>query len=300
MPDFPPDPYLQPPGQQQIQPRTPAGLIQETQPQRPPTLGERIKRFFAPMIAALAMAWKWILIGLKVGLPFLKMAGSMVIAFGAYALAFGWQFGAGVVLLIFIHEMGHLIAARITGLKVSLPLFIPFFGARILMREMPRNAWIEAINGIGGPILGSIGALAAFGLFFVTHNELFLVLTYFGFFINLFNLIPIIPLDGGRIVSAISPWLWVAGLCFILPYLAYRVFTYGLLGGFGMIFVIAIVFTSLPRVIALFRGHTPEQARYYECTPAQRIVMALLYFSLIGSLYYGMQLTSDLLPPGAI
>ena len=128
-------------------------------------MGERIKRFFAPLIAALAMAWKWIVIGLKVGLPLLKMTGSMVFAFGLYAMAFGWQFAAGVVILIFIHEMGHLIAARVCGLKVSLPLFIPFFGARILMKEMPRNAWIEAIVGIGGPILGSFGALGAFALF---------------------------------------------------------------------------------------------------------------------------------------
>src|ERR1700691_577598 len=84
-----------------------------------------------------------------------------------------------------------------------------FMGALIALKEAPRNAWVEAVAGIGGPILGSLGSLAVWLLYFGTGNQLFLVLGYFGFFINLFNLIPIVPLDGGRIVAAISPWFWL-------------------------------------------------------------------------------------------
>jgi Zn-dependent protease len=212
----------------------------------------------------------------------------MFIAFGFYAMAFGWRFAIGFILLIFIHEMGHVIAARAVGLKVSLPLFIPFFGAMIMMREMPRNAWIEAIVGIGGPLLGSLGALAAASCYFFTGHQIFLALGYIGFFLNLFNLIPIVPLDGGRIVSAISPWLWVVGLAILIPYLAMRAFDGNFLNGAAGIFVLIIVLTSIPRVVALFRKRTPEQARYFECSPMQRCIMALLYFGLLASLYVGM------------
>jgi len=196
------------------------------------TFRQRLKQMFAPVLVFLAATWKWLLLGLKFGLPLLKMSASMIFAFGVYAWAYGWQFAAGIIILIFIHEMGHLLAARLVGLKVSLPLFIPFLGASILLKEMPRNSWIEAIVGIGGPLLGSLGAVGAMALYFLNGNPLFLILGYFGCFLNLFNLVPIIPLDGGRIVSAISPWLWVVGLLVIVPYLIYRILTFGFAGGF--------------------------------------------------------------------
>jgi Zn-dependent protease len=252
------------------------------------TFGQRVKQLLAPVAVALATAGKWLLPLIKFGLPLLKMGGSMIIAFAFYAVEFGWRFAVGFILLIFIHEMGHIIAARAVGLKVSLPLFIPFFGAVIMMREMPRNAWIEAIIGIGGPLLGSLGALGATACYFITGHQIFLALGYIGFFLNLFNLIPIVPLDGGRIVSAISPWLWVLGLAILVPYLAYRAFSGSFLNSAASIFVLVIVLTSVPRVIGLFRKRTPEQARYFECSPAQRCIMALLYFSLLASLYLGM------------
>ncbi len=134
-------------------------------PDRPPfpnrqTFGQRVKQMLAPIAVALAAAGKWVLPVLKFGLPLLKMGGFMFVSLWAYAMFYGWPFAAGFILLIFIHEMGHLIAARMVGLKVGLPVFIPFMGAVIALKEAPRNAWIEAIVGIGGPLLGSLGALA--------------------------------------------------------------------------------------------------------------------------------------------
>ena len=93
------------------------------------TFRQRVKQLFAPVLVGLAAAGKWLLIGLKVALPLLKMGGSMLFAVAIYSMAFGWQFAVGFILLLFVHEMGHLIAARMVGLKVSLPVFIPFFGA---------------------------------------------------------------------------------------------------------------------------------------------------------------------------
>lgn len=259
------------------------------------TFGQRVKRLFAPVAVGLATAFKWALPLLKFGLPVLKVSAGMLISLWFYAMAFSWRFALGFIILLFIHESGHLLAARAVGLKVGLPVFIPFMGAVIALKEAPPNAWIEAVVGIGGPILGSIGAAGAFAVFFLTRNPLFLVLAYTGFFLNLFNLIPIVPLDGGRIVSAISPWLWVLGLAIIIPYLLYRLTLGGLLAGGTSFIIIFIVITSLPRVLALFRGRTPAQARYYQCTGGQRLLMAALYFSLLGSLYMGMAFITRLL-----
>jgi Zn-dependent protease len=246
------------------------------------TLKQRVKQVFAPVLVGLAA------LGSKIGmlLPLLKMGGSMLFMLWVYARLFGWQFALGFVVLIFIHEMGHLLAAKSVGLKVSLPLFIPF---------------IEAIVGIGGPILGSIGAAGVFACYYYTGNQLFLVLAYFGFLINLFNLIPIIPLDGGRIVSAISPWLWLIGICILIPYLVYRAMSGNVIAIFFAVFVCFIVYRNSYRIVALFKGRSnPAQARYFECTPVQRWTMGILYFGLAIALFLGMGFIKNLLPPGSL
>jgi Zn-dependent protease len=242
---------------------------------------ERIKRMLAPVAVALAAVGKWALPLLKFGWPLFKMGGFMLLSLWFYARAFGWPFAVGFIVLLFIHEMGHVLAARIVGLKVSLPLFIPFLGALITLREAPRNAWVESVVGIGGPLLGSAGALAVGACYDFTGNPLFLGLAYTGFFLNLFNLIPIVPLDGGRIVSAISPWFWLVGFVVMVGFLILHTSAVSFI-------ILLIVLTSFPRVIALFRRRTPEQMRYFECTPAQRTIMAVLYFGLMASLYFGM------------
>jgi Zn-dependent protease len=252
------------------------------------TFRQRVRQMLAPVAVALATVGKWLLPAIKFGLPLLKMGGFMFFSLFIYAQAFGWAFAAGFIVLLFIHEMGHLLAAKAVGLKVSLPLFIPFLGAMIAMREAPRNAWIEAIIGIGGPLLGSLGALCVASCYFFTGNQLFLVLGYVGCFLNLFNLIPVVPLDGGRIVSAISPRLWLVGILILVPYLGYRALHGTFLNSATGFVIIFIVLSSLPRVLGVFRKQTPAQMRYFECTPSQRWTMAGLYFSLMIALYLSM------------
>lgn len=209
-----------------------------------------------------------------------KTGGTMLLSIGFYALAWGWQFAVGFVLLIFIHECGHLIAAKRLGLRVGAPVFIPFMGAIIALKEAPRNAWIEAQVGIGGPLLGTVGAVLCYGLFRVTGNNLFSALAYTGFFLNLFNLAPIGFLDGGRIVTALSPWLWLVGVVVI-----------GLLMIVQFNFILLIISVmSLPRLFSLFRAKSPEEARYYEVTPEQRLIMGGMYFGLIAFLVLGMMM----------
>ncbi len=155
---------------------------------------------------------------LKALLPLLKFGKfggtliTMVISIWGYALLFPFHFAVGLVVMIFIHEMGHVLAARIKGLPVSAPAFIPFLGALITMKKQPSDAATEAFLALGGPLLGTLGAVAAYGLGVWLDQEILLMIAYIGLFINLFNLIPIHPLDGGRIVVAITRWLWVVGL----------------------------------------------------------------------------------------
>ncbi|MHA0857168.1 site-2 protease family protein [Paenibacillus sp. CMAA1364] len=157
-------------------------------------------------------------------LKFGKFGGaifSMVISIGAYALIYPWGFAIGIVLLLFIHEMGHVIAAKQKGLPVSAPLFIPFLGAMIAMKKHPQDASTEAYIALGGPILGSLGALGVFAGAYYWDSPLLYSLAYVGFFLNLINLLPIHPLDGGRIATAVSRWLWVVGLIGGLVFIVY-------------------------------------------------------------------------------
>jgi Zn-dependent protease len=253
-----------------------------------PTFGQRMKKLFAPLGAVLVVIGKFfaqlkffILPFLKFLPVLLKTGGTMILSIGIYALTWGWRFALGFVLLIFVHECGHLIVAKRFGLKVSAPMFIPFMGAFIALKDQPQNAWMEAWVGIGGPIFGALGAWACDGLYFATGNPIFRGLAYSGFFLNLFNLAPIGFLDGGRIVTALSPWLWLVGLVVV----GVMVFTH------PNFILVLILLMSLPRIWSLFRRKTDAEKRYFEVTPWQRGTMAVLYFGLIAVLVVGMRAT---------
>lgn len=216
----------------------------------------------------------------------LKTGGTMMLSIWFYAMNWGWWFAAGFVLLIFVHECGHLVAARQFGLKVGAPVFIPFMGAFIALKEAPRNAWIEACVGIGGPLLGAAAAGLCEILFLTTGQPLFRALAYSGFFLNLFNLAPVGFLDGGRIATALSPWLWVAGLVIV----GAMVFTH------PNFILILILITSLPRLAMLFRAKTDAEKRFFEVSPGRRGMMAAMYFGLVALLVLGMHF-SHIAPP---
>jgi Zn-dependent protease len=208
----------------------------------------------------------------------LKTGGSMVITIGFYALTWGWKFAVGFVGLILVHECGHLVAARMVGLRVGAPVFIPFMGAFIALKEAPRNAWIEAQVAIGGPFLGTIGAAICDVAYQQTGYGLLRALAYTGYFLNLFNLAPLGFLDGGRIVTALSPWLWLVGLVIV----GVMVVTH-----FNFLLLLILVM-SLPRLWSLFRQKTEAERRYFEVTQAQRWIVAAFFFGLIAFLVLAM------------
>jgi Zn-dependent protease len=245
------------------------------------TLSQSLKRLFAPLGVAAALLAKFLAPVLKFLPVILKTGGSMLLTIGIYAMTWGAWYAVGFVLLILVHECGHLLAAKRIGLRVGAPVFIPFMGAFIALKEAPRNAWIEAQVGIGGPLLGTLGAAACEGVFLVTDIPIFRALAYTGFLLNLFNLIPIGMLDGGRVVTALSPWLSLVGLAILLALtIAHPNFL-----------LILILLLSLPRLIALFRRKSTQERRYFEVTSWQRWSMALMYFGLIALLVLGMNLS---------
>lgn len=218
---------------------------------------------------------------------FLKTGGTMILSVGAYALLWGWKFALGFVVLIFVHELGHLVAARSQGLRVGAPVFIPFMGAFIALKDAPRNAWIEAVVGIGGPIFGTIGASVCFLIHVATGDPFWSALAYSGFMLNLFNLAPVGFLDGGRIVTALSPWLWVVGYCLMIAYLVYEAMTRKWISPL----LIMILIMGLPRLLSLFRARDNESRRFFEIEPRQRWTVGIAYFGLIALLALGMTLS---------
>ncbi len=181
---------------------------------------------------------------LKLG-KFISTFGSMAFAIVIDAKMYGIVFGIGFVLLLFAHEMGHYLMAKHSGINVSGPVFIPFVGALIQLREEIEDASTEAKLAIGGPLLGSIASLLCGGLYLITDKECYLALCYSGLFLNLFNLIPVHPLDGGRVAKAISPKIWFIGI----PLMAYLMIKF-----FSIIMLIVLIH-GIKEVYSYLKGN---------------------------------------------
>lgn len=211
--------------------------------------------------------------GAKFG-KLLTTGSSMLVSVVAYAWVFGWRYAAGFVGLLFVHEMGHYVAARRCGLNVGAPTFIPFVGAWIELKEQPMDARTEAFVGMAGPLAGSLAALACYGLARAGNSDLLLALAYAGVFLNLFNLIPVPPLDGGRVTAVISRRFWLLGVPVLAGVFLWR--------PSPLLILIAVL--ALPRVWQALRGGDDQPPGYYATPAAVRMEYALLYLGLTGFL----------------
>jgi Zn-dependent protease len=198
--------------------------------------------------------------------------GTMLLSVIAYSFVFGWWYAIGFVLLILVHEMGHYIAARQRGLDVGLPTFIPFVGAWIELKDMPHDVETEAYVGVAGPLLGTVGALACYFLARNYDSHLLLALSYAGFFINLFNLIPLSPFDGGRITAVLSPRVWLLGVPILIALFFWR--------PSPMLILVAIL--AAPQVMKAFKydAAAPENVAYYSVSTEHKIAYGTLYVAL--------------------
>src|SRR2546430_9204767 len=232
------------------------------------------------LVANFAAKFKLLLLALP-KLKLLTTSGSMLVSIAAYSLFFGWTFAVGFVVLLLVHEMGHVIQLRREGIEASAPMFIPFLGAVVAAKSLGENATAEARVGLAGPVLGSLGAAALIPVYLATGDELFRALAFVGFFLNLFNLLPVVPLDRGRAMAAMAPWMWFVGFAALVAVtIAFP----------NPILLIVLLFGGMEtwRRWRLRRAGGQEQEAYYSVTPRARAAVAAVYVGLTVVLAGGM------------
>jgi Zn-dependent protease len=252
----------------------------------PPPERTGLKRLLWPAIVALGLLFKYGKFALLfVGkAKILTTSGSMLVSIGAYSLIWGWRFAVGFVLLLLVHELGHVIQLRREGIPASAPLFIPFLGAVVGAKSLGDDAAAEARVGLAGPVLGTLGAAAVFAAAEAIGSDLLRALAFTGFFLNLFNLVPLTPLDGGRAMAAMSPWMWFVGLFLaVVLVLAYP-------NPIIILIVLIGAFDTFRRWKALKQGG--EEARsYYRVRPRTRLIVLAVYLGLIAVCALGMDVS---------
>lgn len=212
-------------------------------------------------------------------LKFGKAGGTlltMAVSLAVYAGLWGWRFAAGFIGLLFVHEMGHFLAARQRGLPVGAPTFIPFVGAWIELKDRPMDVETEAYVASAGPLLGTIGAVAIYFWGRAEGSDLLLAVAYAGFFLNFFNLIPLSPLDGGRMTAILTPRVWFIGAPLMVVLMIWR--------PNPLLFLIVLL--SLPALKEAWNydPQAPENRDYY-CAPTQlKVEYGLFYLALTGFL----------------
>ncbi len=235
------------------------------------------RRLWAPLAAIGAFLLKF------GGLIFkAKFFFSIFVSAAVYVWIGGWWFGLGLIGLLFVHEMGHVLEARRQGLPVSAPLFIPFLGAAITLKENPKSAWHEAQMALAGPIVGSVGAVAVWIVGEIYDSRPLQALAFLGFLINLFNLLPIVPLDGGRAAAALHPALWGVGLLGLGALALFRP---------SPILILILIFAAMELWRRWKTRNFPEMQRYYRVLPWQRVAVAAVYFGLAVLLVLGLHET---------
>ncbi|MBB5205813.1 Zn-dependent protease [Inhella inkyongensis] len=206
----------------------------------------------------------------------LTSAGTMLLSLVVYAFIFGWRYAAGFIALLFVHEMGHYLAARHRGLPVGLPTFIPFVGAWVELKKMPHDAQTEAFVGMGGPLLGSLAATLVYGVARAYPDQPWLLaVAYSGFFLNLFNLIPLPPFDGGRITAVLSPKVWLLGVPVLVGVFLWN--------PSPLLVIFALL--AAPQAWAAWKHRrSPEGQGYYLVSPAKRWEWGAYYLILVSYL----------------
>ena len=245
------------------------------------------RRYLGPLLVVGALLVKF---GAKLKvvlllLPKIKLfttSASMLVSIAAYTLIWGWKFAVGFVLLLFVHELGHVIQLRREGIEASAPMFIPFLGAVVMAKSLGGNATAEARVGLAGPVLGTLGAAVVAVVAGVLESDLLMAIAFTGFFLNLFNLLPVVPLDGGRAMAALAPWMWIVGfaalvgLAFVFP---------------NPVMLLIILFGGMETWRRFKARRNGETGDYYKVAPRHRAMVFGAYVGLIIACAVGMDVT---------
>ncbi|MGZ5340159.1 MAG: site-2 protease family protein, partial [Solirubrobacterales bacterium] len=171
---------------------------------------------------------------------------------------------------------------RREGIEASAPMFVPFLGAVISARSLGDDAAAEARVGLAGPVLGSLATLVPLGIWLATGNEFWQALAFVGFFLNLFNLLPVVPLDGGRAMAALSPWIWFLGFAALIV----LTFFYP-----NPIMLLILLFGGLESWRRFKQRNSPEGQAYHRVPTRTRVLVAVVYLGLAIALGIGVHET---------
>jgi Zn-dependent protease len=243
------------------------------------------RRIGGPIVAAVVFGFQWVLklkflIFAVAKFGFVTTALTMVVSVGAYTLLWGWRFAALFVLLIFVHELGHALWLKREGIPSGAPVFIPFLGALICLRGRPHDAYVEAKVGLAGPVLGTIGSAVVLAIGEYTNSDLLRAAAHTGFLLNLFNLLPIVPLDGGRAMAAIHPALWIAGILGLGVLLIFAP---------NAILILILVLGGREAWVRWRGRNDAATATYYTVAAAHRVIIATLYIGIAAACVLGMR-----------
>ena len=276
------DPYLTPQGGQYIPPPPQYQATSDIPPQSPYHYSPAPQGSNRGALGWLGSAGVAIWAVVKYGglflfkLPAFATLASALISVGAWAFLYqSWWAGVAVVAMIFVHEMGHVLEIRRQGMEATAPVFNPFLGAANYQRSHPTDALRQAEVGIAGPIAGTIAATVAWILFVDTHNPILLFAAWFGFLVNLFNMVPAWQLDGAWILAPVSPWFQVAGIAALVV----GIFFLHVLSVLGIL----IALLAIGTMRAGFRNRNNP---YYTSVPAgARLALGASWLGLV--LYLG-------------
>ena len=256
---------------------------------------------------------------LLAGLKFLSLgkllttSSTMLLSLLVYAQFYGWRFAAGFLLLVLVHELGHGFAAQLQGLKVGAPVFIPFFGAFIALKERPKTAFQDFFIGAGGPLAGSAGGLVCVLLSKQVGGDwsgLLYAVGYFALWLNLFNLFPVWQLDGARMAAPFTSSAWRWGFAALALVTLYSVAGERHLQPMPLILLALVGFRAGQTFFAAKRESVDASAmarlraadervasqQQAQVSPEQRSIAAGVYFGLAGTLVYLTHVLSAGLP----
>ncbi|MGO8670044.1 MAG: Clp protease N-terminal domain-containing protein [Capsulimonadaceae bacterium] len=225
----------------------------------------------APVLAVLAKLKFLVIFG-----KLLLTGGSMFLSIFLWSYAFGWPMAIGFVLSIFVHECGHAFAGRLRGIPISGMVFVPFMGAVVVHARGGKSVVEDAFIGIMGPVFGTLYGVGCVLVFFTTHNPFWLALASMVFFINLFNLAPTVPLDGGWIIPVFSPKAMVLGLVLLVPICIYS----------HNYLILLLGLLSIPRIKAGWKAD-PRTSTFFQATSRDRWTYGIAYLGLAAFLAAG-------------
>jgi len=208
--------------------------------------------------------------------------GSFIVTIAAYSRQFPVGVVTGFVVITLIHEIGHAVAIRAKGLRAGFLVFIPFVGGAVTLKDQPRSAYDDAMIGLAGPFFGTLASLVTLQVYKWTSDPLYLLIAWLGFVLNLFNLLPLGMLDGGRISAAITKWMWLIGG---------GVIVYKVIDQPNPLTIVIAVLAAFQVYASIVREKTDPH--FYDISGLQRAAIAVLYFALVVFLGHQTWMTYD-------